>query len=283
MPTSCQIEQPQLKCHECHMLWPFYLSFHHHHHHPPPPLLHAATTAAIKHPSDCPLLGQSRVSSSILPVPNNATPNVTSLAPNTTNNATHHCHITGSWHHQQSHEPCHFTPLLTPPWPPAVMPHHQLPMTSTTLPSNAMSLAPDDPNNAMSLTWMTHRMVGRRGLDQLLGGEDVQGHREYVQRDDKVIPPGFQLWQGGRGCQWCPLFLPLCHVLFLWHVQWGSMDFHMLPLFFFMPPPTPGPFSCGIDNGVVWIPHTALFLFFSIIFMPPSTLFTPQKRGMYLI
>ena len=60
---------------------------HYHHYHPPPPLC-TATTATIKHPSDCSLLGQPGVSLSTPPSPNDTATNATSphhLAPNNAN------------------------------------------------------------------------------------------------------------------------------------------------------------------------------------------------------
>ena len=108
------------------------ISSHYHHHLPPPPPLRAAATAAVEPPGDCPLLGQSGVSSSISPAPNDAT----SPPPNATNDTPYRRHVTRP--QQPQYNPPNTTPRLC---------RVTRPTTPTKPPHGATSQPPNDPDN----------------------------------------------------------------------------------------------------------------------------------------
>src|SRR6266446_1734450 len=106
------------------------ISSHYHHHQPPPPPLRAAATAAVELPGECPLLGQTGVSSSIPPSPKRPANKATSPATNDTNRRTtpvhddtnqtaQRRHVTSTRRCQQSPQRRHITaPPMTPTTPP---------------------------------------------------------------------------------------------------------------------------------------------------------------------
>ena len=152
-------------------------------------------------------LGQSGASSSIPPA---------SRPPNAANNAPHGRHVTGSRRRQKSCTQRHVTPsrrLPTPARSRPRTPRHRPPMTPTTFPSNATS----PPRTA-------RRMVGRRGPEQPRGGEGRRGGCAGGTTSYSSFPGGFRIRRGGRGLQWCPLFLPLRRFLFPRRVQRGGVQ-----------------------------------------------------------
>ena len=90
---------------------------HYHHHHPPPPPLHVAATAAVGPPGEHPLLGQSGVSSSTPPAPNNVAHEPATSHPITPPNNAQQCPRT---RHVSTQRQC--------PTNPTNMPHHRLTM-----------------------------------------------------------------------------------------------------------------------------------------------------------
>ena len=253
---------------------------HYHHHHPPPPLLCTAAMAAVKPSGDCPLLGQSRVSSLILP-PTMLPTNATSLAPNAIKKAMNSAMSpppNTSWHLLDASQ-------LTP--------HHWPPMTPMTPPSNATSPVPDGSNNATSPSQMMCRMVGIKGWEQLWAGEDVQEGSKEVQGDNEVAcnphTISFSLFFSLMG--WCaPCTLSCFHSfilpggpppgrstrqhashmlpcsLFFFH-WWGWY----LPPFWFVSPPVGGILffrGCIVNWSSVWPTH-------------PSPFVSPHLLGVY--
>ena len=113
---------------------------HYHHHHPPPPPLCVAATATVGPPGECPLLGQSGVSSSTPPAPNNVTHEPATSHPITLPNNT-----------QQHPRTCHVSTQQRRPTNPMNMPHHQ----PTTPANDAHQAATSPPNNAQHCRHVT--------------------------------------------------------------------------------------------------------------------------------
>ena len=106
---------------------------HYHHHHPPPPPLRAAATAAVGPPGERPLLGQSGVSSSTPPAPNDVAHEPTTSHPITPpNNA------------QQRPRTRHVSTQRQRPTNPTNTPRHR----PTTPANDAHQAATSPPNDA---------------------------------------------------------------------------------------------------------------------------------------
>ena len=148
------------------------ISSHYHHYLPPPPPLHAAATIAVEPPGDCPLLGQSGVSSLIPPVPNDAM----SPPPNTTNDTPYRRHITRPQHPQ-------YNPPIMPHHPPndpnkaAPWRHVTAPQRPQQSPSNATTADPHCPTTRTPHHCLEQRVgwLGEEGWSTREEGRMCQG------------------------------------------------------------------------------------------------------------
>ena len=180
-------------------------------------------------------------------MPINFPTNATSPASNDNNKPAHQCHVIAS---RRQRQPC------------PSMSHH-----CHVTPSNPMSLVSDDPNDTISSSQMTHKIVEWGDWSSCkkrrISREDGQGNNEVVCIPHTILY-SFLHWQSGVQGAHCPIFFgfPPRGSPFLWH-RWDGMH-STCRLFFFV-------------NRVVCTLHTALFLF--IFFPLEAALLLEDQQG----